>query len=408
MQFDILDPNFSVGDPYPAYAWLRENAPVCWDEKNQLWLVSKYDDIVHVSRNPKIFSSAQGVMPDSDTLISIVSIDDPRHAQLRGLIQRGFTPRMVKTLRDVIDTLVTESIDVIAERGSCDFVEDLAVDLPLIVIAEMIGIEKVDRKRFHYWSDNMIVAAAQNDNMEILERATRCYQEYAEYLQDIFEDRRKHPRDDLVSVLVAAQTDGTLAEDSETIAADELLQFMTILLVAGNETTRNTLSGGMLALSEYPEEYARLVANPDLVGSATEEIIRWVAPVQLFRRTATQDTELRGHQIRKGQKVVMLYQSANRDADQFSEPDTFKIDREPNYHLSFGVGPHFCLGANLARFEIRAMFSELIRRLPDMRVAPGAGPTRIPSPLVRGIGKLPVVFTPESQQGARGAEACAS
>jgi len=178
------------------------------------------------------------------------------------------------------------------------------------------------------------------------------------------------------------------------------MQFMTLLLVAGNETTRNAISGGLLVLSEFPDERAKLISNPDLIQTATEEILRWVSPIVGFRRTATQDTELRGRKIHKGDKVLMLYQSANRDPDAFEDPDVFKIDRDPNYHLAFGIGPHFCLGANLARFEIRMMMTDLFRRLPDIDLEPGTAPVRIPSPLVRGIASMPVVFTPESKRAA--------
>jgi len=394
MDFDILDPQLYAADPFPVYRWLRENDPIYWDQKNLLWIVSKYDDIVYVSKNPETFCSRYGVTPDADLEISIITMDDPRHAELRSLINRAFTPRMVRTLEDRIREVVKESIDAVAERGSCDFVKDLAVPLPLLVIAEMIGIRKEDRKRFWEWSDTMILAAGQSDNPEISENANRAFGEYAEYLQAVFEERRREPREDLVSVLVAAQDDGTLA-GAEDRSADELLQFMTLLLVAGNETTRNAISGGLLVLSEFPEERAKLIANPNLIESATEEIIRWVSPIVGFRRTATRDTELGGKKIRKGDKVLMLYQSANRDPDAFNDPDVFKIDRDPNYHLAFGIGPHFCLGANLARFEIRVMMSELFRRLPDINLAPGAQPVRIPSSLVRGIASLPVVFTPE-------------
>lgn len=397
MDFDILDPQLYAGDPFPVYAWLRDNDPVYWDEKNKLWIVSKYAEVAYVSKNPKLFCSKFGVTPDTDIQISIVTMDDPRHTKLRSIVSRGFTPRMVATLEPRIRDIVRECIDAMADRGACDFVTELAVPVPLLVIAEMIGIPHEDRQAFWHWSDTMILAAGQHNNPEILEKASTAYLEYASYLQQIFEDRRRHPREDLVSILVAAQDEGTLGSDGENLSNDELLMFMTLLLVAGNETTRNGLSGGMHVLSEHPEELRRLVAHPELLPSAVEEILRWVAPIVGFRRTATQDTELRGRQIHEGDKVLMLYQSANRDAEIFAEPNRFDIRREPNDHLTFGIGTHFCLGANLARIELRIVFEELLRRLPDIQVAPGATPVRIPSPLVRGIASLPVVFTPEHQ-----------
>ncbi len=395
MDFDILDPQLYAGDPFPVYAWLRNNAPVYWDEKNKLWIVSTYAEVAYVSKNPKLFCSRFGVTPDTDLQISIVTMDDPRHTKLRSIISRGFTPRMVATLEPRIRDIVRECIDSLADKGACDFVTELAVPVPLLVIAEMIGIPHEDRQAFWHWSDTMILAAGQHNNPEILEKASTAYLEYAGYLQQIFEDRRRHPREDLVSILVAAQDEGTLGTDGENLSNDELLMFMTLLLVAGNETTRNGISGGMHVLSEHPEELRRLVDHPELLPSAVEEILRWVAPIVGFRRTATQDTELRGQKIHEGDKVLMLYQSANRDAQVFVEPDRFDIGREPNDHLTFGIGTHFCLGANLARIELRIVFEELLRRLPDIQVAPGATPVRIPSPLVRGIASLPVVFTPE-------------
>jgi cytochrome P450 family 142 subfamily A polypeptide 1 len=302
---------------------------------------------------------------------------------------------MVSTMERRIEEVTTASIDAIAERDACDFARDLAVPLPLLVIAEMIGVRPEDQGVFHEWSDAMILAASQQDRPEIITRATDAYLAYTTYLQEIFAERRREPRDDLVSILLQAQADGTLAKDDENISADELLQFMTILLVAGNETTRNAISGGMVALSEHPEEWRRLREHPDLLPLAVEEILRWVTPVVGFRRTVLEDTEIRGQPIRAGERVVMLYQSANRDEEVFVDADRFRVDRRPNDHLAFGIGTHFCLGANLARAEIRVMFRELLRRLPDIRMAPGARPEMVASPLVRGIARLPVVFTPE-------------
>jgi cholest-4-en-3-one 26-monooxygenase len=403
-QFDVFDPELYAGDPFPVYAALRQEDPVHWDEKNRVWVLSRYADVVHVSKNPQIFCSRFGVTRE-DTPISIVTLDDPRHGQLRRLISRGFTPRMVGLIERRIDAVTTASIDAIAECGTCDFAGDLAVPLPLLVIAEMIGIRPEDQDAFHEWSDAMILAAGQQDRPEIIAAATDAYLAYTSYLQEIFAERRREPRDDLVSILIQAQADGTLAKDDENISADELLQFMTILLVAGNETTRNAISGGMVAFSENPEQWQRLRENPELLPLAVEEILRWVTPVVGFRRTVLQDTEIRGQPIREGDRVVMLYQSANRDEEIFPDADRFLVDRRPNDHLAFGIGTHFCLGANLARAEIRVMYRELLRRLPDIRMAPGARPEMVRSPLVRGIARLPVVFTPErSAAGASESE----
>ena len=407
MKFDVFDPDFYAGDPFPTYATLRREDPVHWDEKNQVWVLSRYADVVKVSKNPQVFCNRFGVTRE-DTPISIITMDDPRHSQLRRLISRGFTPRIVSTMERRIDEVTTASIDAIAERGGCDFAGDLAVPLPLLVIAEMIGVRPEDQDVFHEWSDAMILAASQQDRPEIITAATDAYLAYTSYLQEIFAERRREPRDDLVTILLQAQEDGTLAKDDENISADELLQFMTILLVAGNETTRNAISGGMVALSENPDEWRRLRENPELLPLAVEEILRWVTPVVGFRRSVLEDTEIRGQPIRTGERVVMLYQSANRDEEAFVDADRFRVDRRPNDHLAFGIGTHFCLGANLARAEIRVMFRELIRRLPDIRMAPGARPEMVRSALVRGIASLPVVFTPEQKTRAVGVAADAS
>ena len=391
---DVLDLELYLGDPHPTYTWLRWNSPVHWDDAHGLWVLSKYQDVVHVSKHPELFCSGKGVRPNSAQMISIVSTDEPRHGQLRGLVNRGFTPRMVGLLEPRIREIVKQSIDAVAPHGHCDFVRDLAVDLPLLMIAEMLGIHPKDRARFHEWSDTMIAAGVDNPEPEVTSKAITAFREFAAYLTAVFEDRRREPKEDLVSVLVAARDEGVLASDEETMSNDELVMFMTLLLVAGNETTRNALSGGMIALMQNPAERAKLCARPELVPTAVEEIVRWVSPVINFTRTVTRDTELGGRKLRAGDPVLLLYPSANRDEDQFEEADRFKVDRAPNDHIGFGIGNHFCLGANLARLELRMMLSELLRRLPDMELAPGSAPVYASSSFVRGITHLPVVFTP--------------
>jgi cytochrome P450 family 142 subfamily A polypeptide 1 len=390
----ILNAELYLGDPHPTYTWLRRHSPVHRDDTG-VWILSKYADVVHASRHPEIFCSGKGVRPNRGALmLSIVTMDEPRHGQLRRLVNRGFTPRMVGLLEPRIRQAVKESIDAVAPRGECDFVRDLAVDLPLMMIAEMLGIRREDREKFHEWSDTMIAAGSDDPSPEVMTRATDAFSEFAHYLLAVFEDRRRQPRDDLVSVLLHAQEEGILATDEE-MSNDELLMFMTLLLVAGNETTRNALTGGMIALMERPEERAKLLARPGLIPTAVEEIVRWVSPVINFTRTATRDTEIRGRRIRAGEQVLLLYPSANRDEDQFPEADRFRVDREPNEHIGFGIGNHFCLGANLARLEMRAMFEALLPRLPDMQMAPGGEPVYAASTFVRGITHLPVVFTPQ-------------
>ena len=393
MQPNLTDARLYAGDPYPTYRWLREEAPVYWDATSRQWALSRYADVEYVSKTPALFSAAQGVLPDSDALVSIVSMDDPRHQRLRKLVNKGFTPRMVGQLAPKIRALTGEILDPITDRGGCDLARDIAAPLPLFIIAEMLGIPRADFDRFHEWSDRLIAVAGNHDDAVISASAISAYVEYGTYLKEIFADRRRHRREDLTSILVMAQQDGMLAEDEEAMENDEIVMFMTLLLVAGNETTRNAISGGMLALMEHPEQRALLRRHPQLIDGAVEEILRYVTPIICFRRTAACDTEVRGTAIRRGERVLLLYQSANRDEAVFADPDAFDITREPNPHLAFGIGPHFCLGASLARLELQIMIQELVERFPDMHVAPGQAPRRVASTLVRGIASLPVQYT---------------
>jgi len=408
---DALDPTLYVrGVAHDVFRWIRANDPVHWDEKNNLWVISKYDDISYVERQPELFCSGQGVRPaggGADNL-SIVSMDDPEHARQRKLVSKGFTPTRINQLMTHIRDLARELIDEVAARGECDFVDDIAKPLPLIVIAEMLGLDPEDRQRLAKWSDTMMSAASADLDDPLVIAAGEAWGEYVTYLVELLEDRRANPRDDLISILLSSADAGELGFDHEAVKdrmargglagmglqADELISFLVLLLVAGNETTRNALSGGMLALTRFPDERAKLVGDLGLVNSATEEILRYVSPVISFTRTCTADTELRGKTIREGDVVLNVYPSANRDADVFDDPDTFRVDRSPNLHLAFGTGPHFCLGANLARTEIRILLEELFARLPDIHVPPGVDAERGPNSLVTTISHLPVEFTP--------------
>jgi cytochrome P450 family 142 subfamily A polypeptide 1 len=405
---DALDPTLYVrGVAHDVFRWMRENDPVHRDQKNDLWVVTKYDDISYVERQPDVFSSAQGVRPNGGgggaDALSIVSMDDPEHARQRRLVSRGFTPSRITGLMDHIRDLARELIDDVAARGECDFVDDIAKPLPLIVIAEMLGLPVEDRVRLASWSDTMMAGEGAAPGSDLVLAAGTAWSEYVTYLVALLEDRRAHPRDDLISVLLSSAEAGELGHNEaalhdgsligQGLASDELIGFLVLLLVAGNETTRNALSGGMLALSRNPAEKAKLVADPSLVNSATEEILRFVSPVISFSRTATRDAVLRGREINAGDTLLNIYPSANRDAEVFDEPDAFRIERAPNLHLAFGTGPHFCLGANLARTEIRILLEELFTRLPDIHVPEGVDAERGPNALVTTIQHLPVQFS---------------
>ena len=395
------------------FRWLRENDPVYWSEKDEIWVVTKYADVAYCSKTQKLFTSAEGVRVGNPVKIGLIDEGEPRHAQLRGLINKGFTPRMVSKLEKPFREIVKDAIDAVASKGECDFVEAISVPLPLRLIAFMMGVEPDDYDTFHRWSDHMIGAEGRLDDPEVVARAGRAYAEYATYISRIIEDRRQNPRDDLVSILTGAKDDGVLMEFDQTandfpdaapageagdemtaLHNDELIKLMVVLLVAGNETTRNGISGGMQLLIENPDQRQKLIHDPSLLSAAVEEMLRVVTPIHSFSRTVTQDTELRGKQLKRGQKILLIYPSANRDADEFEDPDSFRIDRKP-VHLSFGIGSHFCLGSNLARMEMRVALEQVLRRMPDMKYAAG-GPVLVPSSLVRTCAEMKVRFTPET------------
>ena len=387
--------------------WLRGHAPVYWAAKSNVWILSRYADVVAVSKDQATFTSGKGVRPGNPAKIGLIDEPEPRHTHLRRLINKGFTPRMVKLWEKKFREITTEALDEIAAKGECDFVEDVAVPLPLSLIAEMIGIRREDRKRFHEWSDAMIAGDGNLDKPEIMAKAGKAFLEYVTYVKAVIEERRREPKDDLVSILVHADDEGVLGRfdvggvagldspEHMEAANNELIMLCVILMVAGNETTRNAISGGMQCLIENPDQRQKLLDDPSLLPSACEEIVRFVSPVHSFSRTATTDTELRGETIAAGQQVLMLYPSANRDEDVFRDPDAFDVTRNPT-HVGFGIGNHFCLGANLARMEIRVAFEEILRRFPDMTYA-ASGPLLRPSSLVRSCVEMNVKFTPEGR-----------
>jgi cytochrome P450 family 142 subfamily A polypeptide 1 len=412
-----IDVDFSQASAWNAelperMRWLRKNAPVFWSEATEAFIISRYEDVVHISKNNQIFCSGEGVLPGKlATKIGLIDEDEPRHGEMRSLINRGFTPRMVRMWEEIFKRITDDALDEIAEKGECDFVEDIAVPLPLILIAEMIGIRKEDRERFHRWSNAMIGAQGNLDKPEVTAAAGKAALEYYTYLVDVIEDRRVNPKQDLISILVQAKDEGVLikhdgrdeveamgveADDMHReMSNDELIKMCVLLLVAGNETTRNGLSGVMQLLVENPEARQRLIDDPSLIPNAIEEALRLISPVLSFVRTATRDTEVRGVSIKQGQKVLMIYGSANRDEEQFENADAFDVDRKPQ-HLAFGIGNHFCLGANLARMELRVALTEILKRFPDITYATD-GPELGDSALVRSVKHMHMRFTPEQK-----------
>jgi cytochrome P450 len=397
---DVLDRSF-YQDPHAAYAWIRANRPIYWDEAHELWVLSRHADISYVSTHADLFCSGRGIRPTQSVDLSIVGLDGQRHLRQRRLINQGFSPRMIRAMEPRVRQVVTEVLDRVADRSSCDFVTDIAVPIPLVVIAELMGLPVEDRVQLGRWSDRMMGGEGRSDPEDpVLVEAGAAFGEYVSYLSEMIEERRQMHRrggavpDDVISILVGADEDGVL-ESNDELTHDELTMFLVVLLVAGNETTRNAISGGMWAFNCFPDQWQQLRLEPSYFATMADEICRFVSPVISFARTATGDTELHGQLVAEGEKVLMLYQSANRDEEVFDKPDDLSIGRSPNPHLGFGIGPHVCMGVNLARLEIRVLFEELIRRFPDMVVSSGAAPEYGEHALVHAIDSLPVEYTPD-------------
>jgi cytochrome P450 len=383
---DFLDVDFYFRDPYGAYRWLRREAPVYWHERNQLWAVARHADVTYVSTHPELFSSRQAYRPGMGPDSSLISLDPPRHTHLRKLINKAFTPTTVSQMEFNVRRTVTSTIDKVAERGRCDLVRDIVMPVPMLVITELLGLPRTDWPLLQQWSDDLNAG----DTSQASEAATIAYQEWCEYFDEILSTRYAHgrPGRDLIGKLMEARVDG------ERLSPEDIQQTALLLLIGGNETTRNTVAGGMLVLMDRPEQRARVLAHTMPLWITVEECLRWVTPIMNLRRIATRDVELRGQHIREGQQVLMLHASANRDEDVWSDADVFDAHRDPNPHLAFGIGPHFCLGANLARLEIRILLEELLERLPDLHLAPGADVEPYRSTSIRGWSKIPVEFTP--------------
>ena len=397
---DLLDQSLyeAGGPPYDLFRQLRTDSPVHWNDMPGdvgVWAVLRYKDVFDVSLDQKTFSSARSgailrtMQPDEYEVQKglLINMDPPGHTKHRRLVSLGFSGKVIRNLEQQVREVTTEIIDEIAPLGTCDFVDRVSAELPLQVIVEMVGVPKADRRKVLDWTNTMI-AFDDPEYGDTPEKGAMAAAELFMYANELAEDREKNPREDVVSLLMQAEVDG------ERLSRADFSAFFMLLLVAGNETTRNLISGGLLALIEHPEQRARLMADRSLLPSAIEEMLRWVSPVNVFRRTATRDVELGGQTIREGDKVALFYASANRDETAFTDPDTFDIARTPNDHLAFGIGPHFCLGANLARLEIRIMFEEILRRLPDIELA--GRPERLRSYFINGIKRMPVRFTPSA------------
>ena len=389
-----LHDRFFYVDPHPQFRWLREHAPVYWDETADggLWGIARYDDIMEVSRQPELFCSGKSSRPERESWIpSMINFDDPHHKRRRNLVNRGFTPRRVAAHEPMLRKLSTELLDAVSARGECEFVTEVAQWIPMAVIGDMLGMPREDHAELLRWSDELLgggeVAEIADDN-ERRARQGSVMLRYVDYAKRIVADRKARPRDDLMSILVNAELDG------DRLTEEEVLQESLLILIGGDETTRHVITGGLLALIQHPEQKRKLSADPKRhMLSAVEELLRWVSPIQNMNRTVTRDTELRGQKLREGDRLLLLYPSGNRDTREFTEPDRLDITREPNRHVAFGgFGTHHCLGATLARLELKVLFEELLRRFPDIELATSAPLPVRPSNFIVGLERMPVRF----------------
>jgi len=406
-EVNLCDPDvFAAGVPHDMFAVLRKEDPVHWHDEPGgpgFWAITKHADVRHVSRNPELFSSqAQGTLirdPSPAELPMLQAImlnmDPPQHRQYRALVNKGFTPRRVNDLEAHVEEKVTQILDRVVERGECDFVNDVAGPLPMEVICELMGVPNEDRQRI-YDISNMMIGHDDPDfadpNAPI---AGTDYQnasaEMFMYASKLADKARSEPADDLGTALLNAEVDG------HRLSELDYNSFFLLLAVAGNETTRTVTCNGIIELLRNPDQLHRLRNEPSLVPVAIEEMIRFNPPVHYFRRTVMADTEIRGVRLRAGDKLTMWYPSANRDEDVFPDGQRFDVGRTPNDHLGFGIGEHFCLGANLARLELRVMIRESIRRLPELELT--TEPSRLRSNFINGVKAMPVRFRPSAPIG---------
>ena len=383
---NLLDGRFYAADPHPYFTWMRAHAPVYWDQHTEVWGVTTHADIMQISKRPQVFCNGQGMRPDQPAIPSMINMDDPQHVKRRRLVSSGFTPRRVldhaPQVRSVCRGLVARA----REKGAFDFVRDVAAPLPMIMIGDMLGVLPEDRDRLLRWSDDLILGTSATATPEAAAAAMNAFAEYSEYNREVVADRRRRgPADDLMSILVHAEIDGEKLDD------EALLQESLLILIGGDETTRHVITGGMNQLLHHPDQYRGLIDHPGAIPTAVEEMLRWVTPIQNMSRTATRAVELHGETIREGDKVLLLYPSANRDETVFDRPFAFDSGRTPNPHVAFGgYGAHFCLGASLARLELITMFEEIVRGFPALELGTAEPLPMRPSNFIVGIEEMPV------------------
>ena len=389
-RINVLDPNFYV-DPWEAYRWLRDEAPVFWDPRQKLWAVSRFHDVMAVEKNGARYSSYYGSRPHIDLRenLSMIDTDDPDHQAQRNVVAPRFTPRAVRRYEDHVRAVTTQILDEVTPLGECEAIEAIASRLPAIMIGDLLGYPRELWPRVRYWSEQIMLLSGQT-SPDGPPHVTNpgippVIQEFTETTLEIIKARRAEPRDDLISIWANRPDWSTRRVLDETL----------LVLDGGAETTRTVIGTMIRDLALHPDQRRLLIERPELLAStAVEEFIRWVSPVLNMRRTATEDHELHGQHIRKGDQILLLYAAANRDPRVFTDPDVLDVTRTGPRHIAFGFGTHVCLGAHLARLEIRVMFEELLRRMPDWELVDPDEPKILPATFARAYDRIRIRFTP--------------
>jgi cholest-4-en-3-one 26-monooxygenase len=393
---DLTEGSFYAdGRARSAYRWMRAHEPVFRD-RNGLAAAATYQSVIDAERNPDLFSSTGGIRPDNPAMPYMIDMDDPAHLVRRKLVNAGFTRKQVMDKAAGIETLCDALIDDVCERGECDFVRDIAAPLPMAVIGDMLGVVPADRATLLKWSDDLVCGLSSQADEATLQAVMDAFAGYSAFAMETTAKRRAEPADDLFSILVNAEVDGQRMSD------DEIVFETLLILIGGDETTRHTLSGGTEQLLRHPDQWDRLVDDRGGLAGAVEEMLRWTSPVKNMCRTLTADTDFHGTLLREGEKIMLMFESANFDESVFGDPEEFRIDRNPNSHLAFGFGTHFCLGNQLARLELTTMVTKVLQRMPDMRLADGVALPLRPANFVSGVEEMPVVFTPSPKVLAGG------
>lgn len=386
-ELDLTDGSFFAdGGARASYRWMRAHEPVFRD-RHGLAAAASYQAVIEAERRPDVFSNTGGIRPDQPAMPYMIDMDDPAHLLRRKLVNAGFTRKRLTDKASSIDTLCDSLIDAVCERGECDFVRDIAAPLPMAVIGDMLGVLPAERATLLKWSDDLVCGLNSMADDAAVQALMSAFAGYQAFAMEKISQCRAEPADDLFSILANAEVEGQRMSD------DEIVFETLLILIGGDETTRHTLSGGVEQLLRHPDQWERL-ADPASVPGAVEEMLRWTSPVKNMARTVLCDVDFHGTALRSGEKMLLLFESANFDESVFGDPEAFRIDRNPNSHLAFGFGTHFCLGNQLARLELGTMLRKLVARIPDLSLVDESALPLRPANFVSGLEAMPVVFTP--------------